>query len=565
MNDEIIRRSFFDEIDSTPTASFRGALRASLLDTWNEPDSGHDALSEADSSGQRPRRRVLLLAAAVALIAVAGIVVASRSGGDGSVRTGTVPATTPPPPASSLPTLPPTVVPSTATQRAPTTAPPSSGPPPTAVVPTSAAASIEAPTIVESNMTWTARAVQGDVADLPASTTRTVFGTGPLVLEGHYLSEDGVTWHRLQPALPDMSMSLDIRSADAADGRVVLLANTYDPDVPHGEADVVVLTSDDGGRDWTTLPFRSDTNLPPEPTRTILTIDDVVVVTWGTPETGRTLFVSTAGAPFEPVETPQSIRHIARSSDEFLVIDDHMTMWSSENGVDWTEVGPTPPGLENQAYAFTFGKVGDLYAIVEPLCLGTGRLSRVWLSANGTEWVASDLGGLIGPDAKDGMIYGSGNINHYLASITDAGITLVAIAGSTARADQIEHDVDPTLAAADEPTDTETARGVCRYNPELAATEVLDTNGNVRATLTHDPETNVLLPPVSADLVVLHSDDGIRWSSTSINELTDGYPSYPVWITTIAGSTSIGLAPQSAEGNPPFATVTVLNSDSPAA
>ncbi|HEX6657040.1 MAG TPA: hypothetical protein VF065_03090 [Ilumatobacter sp.] len=113
MNDEMIRRSFFDEIDSTPTASFRVALRESLLDSWNESPirTVNDAPSEAGGTGQRPGRRVLLLAACAALVA-AGVVALVALQAD-EAQPPAPSQTVPPPTSQTAPPTQPRVTPTT--------------------------------------------------------------------------------------------------------------------------------------------------------------------------------------------------------------------------------------------------------------------------------------------------------------------------------------------------------------------------------------------------------------------------------------------------------------------
>jgi hypothetical protein len=87
----MIRQSFFDEIDSTPTASFRVALRELLLDTWDEPQTLiHTELTPTQLDARR-RWPIIAVAAAAVVLLVAALVVATRSGDP----TGHVPAERP--------------------------------------------------------------------------------------------------------------------------------------------------------------------------------------------------------------------------------------------------------------------------------------------------------------------------------------------------------------------------------------------------------------------------------------------------------------------------------------
>jgi hypothetical protein len=571
-------RAALDTIDATPRDGFIDELESHLVAAWTDDADldMHDADvgDREDVSGtRRLRRRWLLVAAATIAVLALGLLAVAAADELDSVQTDTVPvtttpSTTPAPSTNPAPTAPSTSLPATAPPSAPNV------PAGTEVVNTTLASIIEESTTVEPAMAWNARTIEGDATFDTYPDSTQVAGNGPLVAwnerAGLWLSDDSLTWRRsaTQPGAT-------IIDATASDGRIALIGQMG--------SSVVVMTSDDGGAEWNTLPLADSQqeNLGTWFGSKIAIGNGVVLATIGVEGEGAVLFVSTDGAPFQRADLPVDVSYaiqVVRSGGEFLAMTGSnpggetapgSTLWRSANGVGWTIVGATP--LKYGAAAF--GKVGDLYVLVPRFAAmeGYNFASEIWLGRNGDDWVKSDLGGLIsgtivtddmgvGPSPNDRAITG------FEASIDGTGVTLVGITESAGKPQRVENGVvfvnngnghDPWINVYDEATGAEIGQDMQRLID--LGFEVLDADGNVRATFTAE-DFGQMLPMDPAQLVILHSDDGIAWSRSSINELVGGRPASPLWITTIDGATSIGIPPvRVGDDDPvPFDTITIL-------
>jgi hypothetical protein len=298
---------------------------------------------------------------------------------------------------------------------------------------------------------------------------------------------------------------------------------------------------------------------------------DVVVVSIAIgDDRGTRLFVSTAGSPFELVEIGANSEHpdapigLARSSTQFLAMDDFFvgqtTLWQSADGVTWTKVGVTPVRSAYLQWK-AFGMVGDLYVVAEAI-IDDPQTYSVWLSQNGTDWVQSDLGGLAG----DGFGLAKPT------SINDNGITLVG--GTTDEAGSITKDglvfvvrdqglynvtvYDQATGEMIAEITGDAARStnpLVRPNEAAAGFDIVDSEGNVRTTFTLD-DFNAAQPEVQ--LVIIHSDDGIGWSSSPINDLIGVKPGLVVWNATLGVTSTIAVDEWVSIRSTPFADLHAL-------
>jgi hypothetical protein len=266
------------------------------------------------------------------------------------------------------------------------------------------------------------------------------------------------------------------------------------------------------------------------------------------------LYVSADEQPFEalaagPMADGSSIAAISMtwSGDAYLATTEpasapmHSDLWRSNDGTSWARIGWIP------AQATAFAMVAGHYAIFEPI-------AGVWLSDDGTAWRQSDLAGTLDPSGEPGSVN--------FASIDGAGITLV---GTPHRPPVPDTEIirngiiatfhlggDGDISFVDQSTGADLGRvtstpfdnGIVRALGD-GHVDVLDDTGNVRATFSPDDMTlavnNAAAAQPATEEVIVHSDDGIGWSTTSVNELTGGRPNEIAWIRTIGTATAIGI------------------------
>ena len=385
-----------------------------------------------------------------------------------------------------------------------------------------------------------------------------------------YRSDDGITWEPIA-----VSPDLAVVAATAVSTRIALLG--YEPSADaSGPSDVVVKLSDDDGSSWQTIPLplqipapqTGGNRLRPTPA-TIAFAGDTIVASIGlvpapmpgvpttsdtaSGEAGATaprLYVSTGGRPFEavadgPIVAAFNSRSIAvaESDGQFLALSPgpatggetpRSTLWRSVDGRAWTALGTVPAQDPSGA---TIGKIGSTYA----LAAGDGGF---WTSADGATWQPSNLSGLLESDGQ------SGQLLPFATRIGNEGITLVGMLPITNEDVYITKNGVTELfhggslsdiSFFDQATGAELAHlttsppfdnGVVRALGD-GKIDILDTNGNIRATFTVEEYAqafNAATSQSAAQEVILHSDDGLTWSSTSINELTSGHPSDVAWI-----------------------------------
>lgn len=420
---------------------------------------------------------------------------------------------------------------------------------------------------------------------------QTFTGTGPLYawtideqasgdfISNLYRSDDGITWHPIAE-----TPGLAVVAATAASTRIAVLGYIPSLDVT-GPNDIVVRLSDDDGSSWQTIPLPLQIPAPQpggkrvRPTSATIAFNGNTLVaaigldpaphpglpttTDASGDTGAIapqVYVSANGKPFEAVgdgpivqaSVSRSIA-VAESDGEFLALSPgpanggdapRSTFWRSIDGRMWTALGTIPA---QDSYAATIGKVGNTYAVATV----DGGL---WLSADGAKWQPSNLSGLLGSAGQQGQLL------PYAAGIGSAGITLVGMlpitngdvyitkAGVTEQlhggslSDISFHD-EATGAELGHVTTSPFDNGVVRSLGD-GKIDILDTDGNVRATFTIEEvaqASNAAANQSVAQEVILHSDDGLTWTSTSINQLTGGQPSDVAWIRSTAAATTIGV------------------------
>ncbi len=425
-------------------------------------------------------------------------------------------------------------------------------------------------------------------ADSPvADVHHTVTGDGPLFawtadeqsasnfVSSLRWSADGSSWQPV-PASPDLA----ILAASASSTRIVVLG--YVPSEDAGSAsDVVVKISDDGGTVWRTVPFPVDIPARPQAGALIgpapagvAVVGETVVVSFGVQAspleladpTGQAttdlpsavpsqVYVSTGDEPFEavsggPVSTSQFSQSIivSESDGEFLALSPGAaesdgpgsTFWQSVDGRSWTTLGTAPV---QDPSAATIGRAGSVYVVA--------ATEGVWLSLDGAEWQQKDFADTLPVP--------------YAAAAGVNGITVVGVIPGPARFVDVAKDgvIARTNDSFTDVTFYDEATGAELWHlTENAPFEndvvralgdgkidVLDDTGAVRATFTVDDLSQALIaaPRKAQQQVILHSDDGVAWSSTSINELTAGEPIDVRWVSDVDGAATIGIGVETSD------------------
>ncbi len=428
---------------------------------------------------------------------------------------------------------------------------------------------------------------------LVANLYQSFTGTGPLYawttdeqasadfISSLYRSDDGITWEPIA-ASPDLA----VIAASAVSTRIAVLGYAPSLDAT-GLSDVVVKLSDDDGSSWQTIPLPlqipaaqpGGKRVRPTPA-TVAFADDTIVASIGldpapnpgVPTTSDAvsgdaaavaprLYRSTKGQPFEAVADGPTVEApgsrsiaVAESDGEFLALSPgpasggdtpRSTFWRSTDGRTWTALGTLPV---QDPYAATIGRVSNTYAVE------TWDGGFFWLSADGATWQPSNLSGLLEFEGQ------SGQLLPYAAGIGPTGITLVGMlpianedvyvtkAGVTERfhggsLSDISFYDQVTGAELAHVTTTPFDNGVVRAVGD-GKIDILDTSGNIRTTFTIEEfaqASNAATRQPAVQAVILHSNDGLTWSSTSINELTGGPPSDVAWIKPTGAATTIGI------------------------
>ena len=402
----------------------------------------------------------------------------------------------------------------------------------------------------------------------------------PDFLSTLYRSDDGLDWQPTATS-PDMA----ILAATASSHRVVVLGYLTARD-PHAATAVVVKVSDNDGSTWRTIPLpleipardlSSDTLVRPTPA-SIAEAGDTIVASIGvsvdtihlTPysdqgngalpaEIATQLYVSSGEQPFEPVSdgpvdaSANSDAIVVNESDGgFLALAPITTdegtqrsdLWRSDDGHAWTSLGIAP--AQDPAGGIV-GKVSGQYVVATP--------EGVWFSPNGQPWQTSDFAGLLTSNGQEG------NVLAYAAAVDPTGITLVGMLPIvSADVDVTKDGVTGRLHGGslsdttffDQATGAELGHvttapfdnGVVRALGD-GKIDVLDSSGNVRTTFTLEDMTQALIAASATQPapqeVILHSSDGLSWSSTSINAATGGRPGDVVWIAPVGDATTIGM------------------------
>jgi hypothetical protein len=479
--------------------------------------------------------------------------------------------------------------------------------------PTTSAESVAEP----APLSWEAADLGTD--SLVANLYQTFTGNGPLYawttdeqasadfISSLYRSDDAVSWEPIATA-PDLA----VIAAAAVSTHIALLG--YAPSADATDAnDVVVKVSNDDGVTWQTIPLPlqipaaqpGGIQVRPTPASVVFSGETIVAAIglYVVPDPGvlqtsaaasddpaaiaPRLYISAGGQPFEAVansptvEAPSSRSVALAASDSgFLALfagptanaadTPRSTFWQSDDGRTWTVLGALPV---QDPYVATIGRVDSTYAVATP--------DFLWLSTDGATWQSSNLSGLLDSDGQ------SGQLLPYAARIEPTGITLVGILPIT------HQDVSITKAGVtetfhggslsdisfyDEATGDELGRvtttpfdnGVVRALGD-GKIDILDTNGNIRATFTIEEfaqASNAATsePPTGgspAQGVILYSHDGFTWSSTSINDLTGGQPSDVAWINHIGGATAIGIWVEAGDNPAPSRHLYVLTATAP--
>ena len=430
---------------------------------------------------------------------------------------------------------------------------------------------------------------------LVANLYQTFTGTGPLYawttdeqasadfISSLYRSDDGITWEPIAA-----SPGLAVVAASAVSTRIAVLGYVPSLDAT-SPSEVVVKLSDDDGSSWQTIPLPlqipgaqpGGKRMRPTPA-TVAFDDDTIIASIGldpapTPPLPTTsdavssdaeavtprLYTSTHGQPFEAVadgptvESPASRSiTVAVSDGEFLALSpgptnsggdtSRSTFWRSTDGRTWTALGTLPV---QDPYAATIGKVSNSYAVA------AWDGGFFWLSADGATWQPSNLSGLLESEGQ------SGQLLPYAAGIGPAGITLVGMLPVTNEdvyitkdgvTEQFHGGSLSDISFYDQATGAELAHlttsppfdnGIVRALGD-GKIDILDTEGNIRTTFTIEEfaqASNAATSQSAVQDVILHSNDGLTWSSTSINELASGQPSDVTWIKSIGAATTIGI------------------------
>jgi hypothetical protein len=387
-----------------------------------------------------------------------------------------------------------------------------------------------------------------------------------------YRSTDGVTWTQVP-----LSAGFSIVAATARSGHVALLGFVLPADATTA-AQMMAMLSDDAGSTWRTIPF--DVALPKRtapgatlvrPATGLIAADGSTVVAsfstddvWDSaPEvtfdsTGsaipsdRPLYVSVGDQPFQTIGVgelspgPGPTIALSVSNGQFLVLatppsvgsSTPAVLWQSNDGRTWNSLGTVPKSVPGA----TIGKLGDRYVVVPQCCE-----DAAWISDDGIQWRSAGLLANAQP----------GSVNSVVAVVGVKGITVAGMHLVTNSKDidfskdgVIERLVRGSLsniAFLDEATGAELGR-VTRTpfdNGSVRALgdgkiDILDPDGNVRTSFSSEDLTRALNSATSSAGVILHSDDGSRWTSASIDEIAGGSPTGVSWIQNIGGVTTVG-------------------------
>jgi hypothetical protein len=277
------------------------------------------------------------------------------------------------------------------------------------------------------------------------------------------------------------------------------------------------------------------------------------------------LYTSTAGQPFDAVtDGPVSGGYnaysvvLAHTRNGFLALTSENTakpsgaLWQSNDGFAWSKIGTVPV---TDTFDVTIGTVGDFYTV-------TTSAGRPWLSRNGVDWQQSDLGGLL--SVQDGQ----GDVLPNVSVVDASGITFVAqiTQAPTGDVDIVRDGVIERFSGGgygpitfyDQATGAELGQVVTApfdngvvISKGDGKIDILDGNDSVRATFTVDDLTTAVntaaakQPPTQ--VMILHSANGVAWSSVSVNDITGGRPGEVRWVKNVGGVTSIGVIVESTD------------------
>jgi len=395
----------------------------------------------------------------------------------------------------------------------------------------------------------------------------------PVIASQLFRSDDGLSWTEVP-----IAAGFSIVAATATSARVALLGFSIPTD-PLAAAEMVAMLSDDAGSTWRTVAF--DVTLPRRTAAGATLVrpadaliaehDDTVVASFSTvdrwsdsiaPTTDasgrsipdeRPLYVSIADQPFVPVSSndpsasPEPTVALSYSNGEFLALAtppssaDPAVLWRSDDGRTWTPLGPVPDTVPGA----TVGKLGDRYIVV-PLCCHVP-----WISDNGSDWSAATIGGDLNATASSTLFDAHAAMSPdgisvaatYLGPAPDIdyskdGVTQRLVGGTLS--DVIFLD-EATGAELGHITATPFDNGIVRALGD-GKVDILDTEGNIRTTFTPAdlPKAFNSAPAAPYVGVVLHSDDGSDWTSTSLETFLGGNPTGLSWLRPIGEVTTLG-------------------------
>jgi hypothetical protein len=221
----------------------------------------------------------------------------------------------------------------------------------------------------------------------------------------------------------------------------------------------------------------------------------------------------------------------------------------SDDGIGWTQVAE-PPVQSGAA-----GVVGGRLAIVGP---GLDGYDAIAVETDGGGWHVVDVDQLMSSPE------GTWHIAPYESAVGSTGVTAVAGSFRDPVADaggahvsrngvtmtyldigfQYLRVVDDATGEVIASYDDDHWTGPVEVDPLTGDVAVLDAEGHERAVFTLQDEIDAsnAVPRVEAQFVILHSDDLVHWSATSINDVLDVPPSAVESIGVVDGRPVIRMS-----------------------